>query len=49
MSTGETLYVRASHLLLTGFCFLKLANIYTLLERLKMMASQARHDRAFLL
>ena len=37
MSTGETLYVRASHLLLTGYCFLKLANIYTLLERLKMI------------
>ena len=37
MSESEMLYVRASHVLLTGFCFLKLANIYTLLERLKMI------------
>ena len=37
MSSSEMLYVRASHVLLTGFCFYKLANIYTLLERLKMI------------
>ena len=37
MSSSEMLYVCASHVLLTGFCFYKLANIYTLLERLKMI------------
>ena len=37
MSSNEMLYVRASHVLLTGFCFYKLANIYTSLERLKMI------------
>ena len=37
MSSSEMLYVRASHVLLPGFCCLKLANIYTLLERLKMI------------
>ena len=37
MSSSDMLYVRASQVLLTGFCFYKLANIYTLLERLKMI------------
>ena len=38
MSLSEVLYVRSSNVLLTDwFCFLKLANIYTLKERLKMI------------